>query len=90
MVVPAPSIGPQNKAVAGRAGTVHFPFPALVRPQLEYSTLFWDPCFKENVEKLERSGLRATTMVQGLGCRYGVREVEGAGLVLPREEEPKG
>lgn len=37
-----------------------------------------------------RVQLRAATMVRGLEHRCGVREVEGAGIVLPGEKEAKG
>ncbi|PKU36136.1 rna-directed dna polymerase from mobile element jockey- hypothetical protein [Limosa lapponica baueri] len=58
MVVTTPRTGPQNEVVAERSGTVHFTFrcPALV----EYSILFWDPCFKGDI----------ATMVQSLDCSW--------------------
>lgn len=63
---------------------------ALVGLPLEYSILFWDPCFKGDLENNRQVWPRAATTVQALERRCSVREVEGAGLVLPSEEEPKG
>lgn len=88
--MPAPCLSPQNEAVAEKTWPQALPLPSAgTSTGGVQEFLFWNPCFNGDVEKLERSGLRFATVVQGLERRYSVREVEGNGLVLPSEEEPE-
>lgn len=59
-------------------------------PHLKYSILFLGPLLQGGSAKTEQVWPRAATMVWCLERRYGVREVKGAGLVSPSEEELKG
>src|SRR6218665_299862 len=37
----------------------------MVRPQLEYCIQVWNPCLKQDMEKLEKVQRRATKMIKG-------------------------
>lgn len=73
-MVSAPCIGPQHKAVAQASGTMHFLFPALVHPQLE----FRDFCLKGNMEKNWKDPTEGCHHGPASGVQMQKSEVEGA------------